>query len=98
MECYIVWKDQGYGVRVYGGHKRFVVRRTDGCKGIDVDKGTNDVLVVKVMGDHMKQANDYAAMALDGAMSSPDLDMQAESPLESHSRSLIRRMTQVSAW
>lgn len=50
------------------------------------------------MGDHMKQANDSAAMALDGAMRSPDLVMQAESPLESHSRSLIRRMTEVSAW
>lgn len=50
VECYIVWKDQGYGVRVHGGHKRFVVRRTDGFKGIDVDKGTNDVLVVKSWG------------------------------------------------
>lgn len=50
VECYIVWKDQGYGVRVYGGRKRFVVRRTYGSKGIDVDKVTNDVLVVKSWG------------------------------------------------
>lgn len=68
----------------YDGNKRYFACRSDGCNVFGVEKGPNNVLVVKALKTNMKQENDCAAMALDEAMSLPDPDIQSGSLLDFH--------------
>lgn len=85
MMSYVKIEEMEYEL-FYDGHKRYVVLRSDGWKGFGVEKGTNNVLMVKIVENEMRKAKYHVAMAPDEETSSPEPDLQSGSLLYFHLR------------